>query len=87
MKVDYFKTEHHRRNIQVARVVGAKAAVDLALERAKNVKSMPKWLIEYLNNAAERLPGLSTDLAAWRDCADDKPEAPETVRAMGEGTE
>lgn len=68
---DYYDSEYHRLNIQVCRVIGAKAAVDLALERARSVKSTPKWMLDYLESAAERLPGLSADLAAHRDaCAD-----------------
>jgi hypothetical protein len=74
----YYATEYSRRNMQVARVAGAKAAVDLALERALSIKSIPNWLIAYLESAATRLPGIAHDLAAWRDLADD---APEHVRA------
>lgn len=70
----YYATEYHRRNMQVCRVVGAQASVDQALERARSVKSIPQWMIRFLESAAERLPGLSTDLAAWRDLADDAPE-------------
>lgn len=67
----YDASEYHRLNMQVARVTGAKAAVDQALERAREVKSIPKWMIRYLESAAERLPGLSTDLATLRDgCCD-----------------
>lgn len=69
----YLATEYHRRNMQVARVCGANASVDQALERAKQVKSIPKWLIAYLESAAERLPGLQHDLASWRDLAEDSP--------------
>lgn len=68
---DFFASEYHRLNMQVARVTGAKASVDQALERAREVKSIPKWMIRYLESAAERLPGLSTDLATLRDgCCD-----------------
>jgi len=70
---DYITTEYHRRNMQVARVCGANAAVDQALERALKVKSIPVWLIAYLERAADRLPGLQHDLAAWRDLAPDSP--------------
>lgn len=67
----YYASEYHRLNIQVCRVIGAQASVVQALERARAVKSSPKWLIAYLESAAERLPGLSTDLAAMRDnCID-----------------
>lgn len=74
----YYATEYHRRNMQVARVCGAQAAVDQALERAMAIKSIPAWLIAYLESAATRLPGLQHDLAAWRDLA---PDAPDAVRA------
>jgi hypothetical protein len=53
--------------MQVARVIGAQASVYQALERAREVKGTPKWMIRYLESAAERLPGLSTDLATLRD--------------------
>ncbi len=69
----YLSTEYHRRNMQVARVCGANAAVVQALDRASRVKSIPKWLIYYLESANERLPGLQHDLAAWRDFAEDSP--------------
>jgi hypothetical protein len=76
----YYATEYHRRNMQVARVIGAQAAVDQALERALSIKSIPNWMIAYLESAANRLPGLSADLAAWRDLAHDAPtpSAPDT---------
>lgn len=78
----YYQSEYHRRNIQVARVCGAQAAVDQALERALKVKSIPVWLIALLESAASRLPGLQHDLAAWRDLAHDEPApATEYIRA------
>ena len=73
---DFFASEYHRLNMQVARVIGAKASVDQALERAREVKSIPKWMIRYLESAAERLPGLSGDLATLRDGCCDACEAP-----------
>jgi hypothetical protein len=69
----YYATEYHRRNMQAARVAGAQAAVDQALKRALKIKSIPNWMIAYLESAANRLPGLSADLAAWRDLAHDAP--------------
>jgi len=68
---DYFDSEYHRLNRQVCRVIGAKAAVDQALDRARKMKSMPKWMVCYLESAAERLPGISEDLAAMRDTCRD----------------
>jgi len=70
----YYDSEYRRRNIQVARVIGAKAAVDQALTRARTLKHFPKWMIDYLESAAERLPGLSTDLASYRDASPDYAE-------------
>lgn len=77
----YYATEYHRRNMQVARVCGAQAAVDQALERALSVKSIPVWMIAYLESAACRLPGLQDDLAAWRDLAPDAPAHIQPERA------
>lgn len=37
---DFYESEYHRLNMQVARVTGAKASVDQALERAREVKSI-----------------------------------------------
>lgn len=77
----YYVSEYHRRNMQVARVCGAQASVEQALERALTVKSIPVWLIAYLESAAARLPGLQHDLAAWRDLAPDAPEHVQSERA------
>ena len=77
----YYASEYHRRNMQVARVCGAQASVEQALERALTVKSIPVWLIAYLESAAARLPGLQHDLAAWRDLAPDAPEHVQSARA------
>ncbi|MGA0540689.1 hypothetical protein [Neotabrizicola sp. VNH66] len=71
----YYATEYHRRNMQVARVCGAQAAIDQALARALSVKSTPAWLTAYLESAAARLPGLQHDLAAWRNLAPDAPDS------------
>lgn len=68
---DYYASEYHRLNMQVCRVIGAQAAVDQALQRARSVKGTPKWMLAYLERAAERLPGLSADLAAHRDACHD----------------
>lgn len=78
---DYLASEYHRRNMQVARVCGANAAVDQALDRARAVKGTPKWMIAYLESAADRLPGLQHDLAAWRDLAPDRDEFVATAPA------
>ena len=58
------------------------AAVDQALERARTLKRFPKWMLAYLESAAERLPGLSKDLAAYRDASPDYDEwGPEAASA------
>lgn len=74
---EYYATEYQRRNMQVARVCGANASVDLTLKRALANKSTPNWIIAYLESAVSRLPGLQHDLAAWRDLA---PDAPDVVK-------
>lgn len=80
--MNYRDSEYCRRNLQVARVIGAKAAVDQALEHARALKRFPKWLTAYLESAAERLPGLSKDLAAYRDLSPDYDEfGPEAASA------
>ena len=84
---EYYATEYHRRNIQVARVIGAEAAVTQALDRAREVKSIPQWLIRYLESAAERLPGLQSDLAAWRDLSPDSPYLPAALPPPGQDDE
>lgn len=76
----YLSTEYHRRNMQVARVCGANVSVAQALDRARQVKSISKWLIAYPESANERLPGLQHDLAAWRDLADDSPHKKDTTQ-------
>lgn len=73
----YYATEYHRRNMQVAKACGAHAAIERALERALSIKSIPIWMIAYLESANNRLPGLQYDLAAWRDLA---PDAPASAR-------
>jgi hypothetical protein len=61
--------EYLRRNLLVAKAYGAHAAVRIALARALTVKRMPKWLVEYLRSADERMPDLPPALARYRDAA------------------
>lgn len=70
----YHDSEYSRRNLQVCRVIGAQEAVDQALERARTLKRFPAWMLAYLESASERLPGLSKDLAAYRDASPDYDE-------------
>ncbi len=71
---DYLASEYSRRNLQVCKVIGAKASINLAIERASSNKSTPKWLMEYLVSAQKRLENIAPDLADFRDMAPDKDE-------------
>lgn len=66
--------EYLRRNLLVAGAYGASAAADTALDRLRSSKRAPKWLIEHLEAIKERTDRLPSDLARWRDLANDRPE-------------
>jgi hypothetical protein len=66
-------TEYLRRNLLVAKAIGARANAGVALERLQAHKRPPKWLVEYLRGIAERCEPLPADLAKWRDLAEDAP--------------
>ncbi len=76
--------EYLRRNLLVAKAVGAKANASVALERLEMQTRPPKWLCEYLRGIIERVSPLPTDLAKWRDTAQD---APDYVRAQVQHSE
>lgn len=65
--------EYLRRNLLVASAVGAKANAEAALSRLQAHKRAPWWLKELLQGIIERTDKLPTDLAQWRDAADDNP--------------
>lgn len=66
--------EYLRRNLLVAGAIGASAAADTALDRLRENKHAPKWLIDHLEAIKERTDKLPADLAAWRDLANDRPD-------------
>ena len=66
--------EYLRRNLNIARVIGASAGAKTATSRLTNMKKPPKWLVKQLEGIESRLAGLSAELAAWRDMADDAPQ-------------
>jgi hypothetical protein len=66
-------TEYLRRNLLVAKAIGARAKAGVALERLQAHKRPPKWLVEYLRGIAERCEPLPADLAKWCDLAEDAP--------------
>jgi hypothetical protein len=59
--------EYLRRNMQVAKVVGAHAETKTALKRLSEMKNPPKWIIESFKAIESRTENLSPDLAAYRD--------------------
>jgi hypothetical protein len=59
--------EYLRRNRHVAAAIGARAAIDLALERLGGRPRTPQWLIDLLLSAHRRVEPLPAELAAWRN--------------------
>lgn len=66
--------EYLRRNMEVAKAVGAHANTLSAIERLMKMKHPPIWMLHALQGIRDRTAGLATELAAWRDQADDAPE-------------
>lgn len=66
--------EYLRRNLVVAKAVGAKAGVSKSLKRLEQMSRPPKWLVTSLRGALERADPLPAELARWRDTADDAPD-------------
>lgn len=66
--------EYLRRNLLVAKAIGARANAGVALDRLQTHRRPPKWLVEYLRGIAERCEPLPADLARWRDLAEDAPD-------------
>ena len=65
--------EYLRRNLQVAKAVGANANTKAAIVRLMKMKRPPMWVLAALEGIRDRTEGLSKELAAWRDQADDAP--------------
>lgn len=66
--------EYLRRNLLVAKAIGANANAKVALMRLRTMKRPPKWLLESYEGIISRTDPLSPDLAKWRDLAEDRPE-------------
>lgn len=75
-------TEYLRRNLIVAKAIGAKAGVSKSLKRLEQMSRPPKWLVESLAGVLKRQDCIPEELAKWRDSADDRPDyvQPPTVR-------
>jgi hypothetical protein len=67
----YFASEYHRRNLLVCSAYGAAAGIRISLERLRESKGAPKWLISQLQNSLDRADRLPADLAKWRDASPD----------------
>ena len=66
-------TEYLRRNLIVAKSIGAKAGVSKSLKRLEQMSRPPKWLVESLQGVLVRQDPLPEELAKWRDSAEDRP--------------
>lgn len=72
--------EYLRRNMMVAKAIGAHANTAAALRRLKQQSRPPQWLVrelEWIITSLEPLPG---ELAQWRNLATD---APDYMKARG----
>lgn len=65
--------EYRRRNLAVCAAVGAAAAIEQARERIEARRRPPKWLLRYLDSAAERIEQVIPELVDWRAIAPDAP--------------
>lgn len=63
--------EYLRRNLLVARAIGARAGVETIRNRLG--RRAPKWLREQLDAIETRVEPLPTDLARWRDLVGPSP--------------
>jgi len=78
-------TEHLRRNLLVAKAIGARANAGVALDRLRTHKRPPKWLVAYLEGIVKRCEPLPAELARWRDTADDSPDYVRNADTSSEG--
>lgn len=65
--------EYLRRNLLVAKAMGARGAALVALERLGEQKRPPKWIVEAFRSIEERVEPLPRELAEWRALAPDAP--------------
>lgn len=70
--------EYLRRNLCHASSIGALANTRVTLDRARSLKSTPKWLIEALEGIERRAAKVPSEVAAWRDSAPDAPNYTKT---------
>lgn len=70
--------EYLRRNLLLAKAIGAKAGASTALKRLEMQTRPPKWLVNALRGILERCDPLPAELAKWRDLA---PDTPDYIRA------
>jgi hypothetical protein len=59
--------EYLRRNLNVARAVGAETLARSILARLGSAKRPPKWLVEKMRGIQERVQPLAAELAAYRN--------------------
>ncbi len=66
-------SEYLRRNLVLASSYGAQSLIDQALAHLLQMKRPPKWLLNDLKGAKNRVDKLPEHLAQWRDMAPDNP--------------
>lgn len=66
--------EYLRRNLLVAKAIGARENARATLARLNGCAYAPKWLWERLQGIIDRCEPLPADLALWRNTAPDAPE-------------
>ena len=59
--------EYLRRNIECAKAYGANANVSSIIERLREQKRVPKWLLEKLQGIEDRTKNLGLEMANYRD--------------------
>jgi hypothetical protein len=59
--------EYLRRNLNVARAVGAESLAQSILDQLGRMKRPPKWLVEKVRGIEERVQPLAAELAAYRN--------------------
>ena len=59
--------EYLRRDMQVAKAIGANAAAETALQRLAEMKRPPLWIIQTFEAIKNRIIDLPPEVAKWRD--------------------
>lgn len=65
--------EYLRRNLRHCASIGCAANVAAALDRLRNTKRPPKWLVNLLERTLARAKEVAPEMAKWRDSAPDAP--------------